>query len=126
MTIRAISNKPGTAATVHVNATGSIVIPGNSSVSTIACGAEVLTGAAITQLFWGCDAGSIQIARNGNTVGVYTGSGHLDYAGAGLSLTVNQTSNVDISFVGTSNGYVLIELQKIGNNLTANSSYFQV
>ena len=126
MAITVLSNKQGTAATVHVNATGSITIAGNTSVSKIATGSENITGAAITQLFWGCDAGSIQIARGGNTVGVYTGSGHHDYAGSGLSMTLYQSSNVDVSFVGTSNGYVLMELQKIGTNLTSNSAYFQL
>lgn len=126
MTVTVTSNKPGTSATVHLNAAGSIVVAGNSSVSSIATGGEVLTGAAVTQLFWGCDAGSIRLSRNGSVIGVYTGTGHADYAAAGLSINVAQTSNVDVTFVGTANGYVLVELQKIGTNLNANSAYFQL
>lgn len=126
MTVTVTSNKLGTSAQVHVNAAGSIVVAGNNTVSSIATGGEVLTGASITQVFYGSDAGSIQIARGGATVAVLTGSGHADYAAAGLSIGVNQAANVDVSFVGTANGYVLIELQKIGTNLNSNTVYFQV
>lgn len=126
MTTTVTSNKLGTSAQVHLNATDSVVVAGNSAVSDIASGNEVLTGAAITQVFYGSDAGSIQIARGGAIVAVLTGTGHVDYAAAGLSIGVNQAANVDVTFVGTANGYVLVELQKIGTNLNANNVYFQV
>lgn len=126
MTIRVTSNKPGTSAQLHADASGSIVVAGNSTVSAIATSGEILTGAAITQIFYGSDAGHIKISRGANTIAILTGTGHVDYAAAGMSTNINQTANVDITLVDTANGYVLIELQKIGANLNANSVYFQV
>lgn len=122
-----LSNKPGTSAVVHLNSSNTIVVAGNSSVSDIAYGNEVLTGAYIAQIFQGTGAqGHITLTRGGEIVGVYDSTGTFDYAGAGMALTLNQESDIVVDFVGTANAYVMIELQKVGTNLNANSTYFQV
>lgn len=115
MTITVTSNKETISAAVHLNATGTIVVAGNSSVSTIATGSEVVTGASITQVFAGCDGtGHVRISRGGQAVAIYDSTGWYDYAGSGMSLTINPTANLDVTFVGSANCYVFIELQKQG------------
>jgi hypothetical protein len=110
-------------ATIHVNASNTIVVAGNSSISNIAVDNEILTGAAITQVFWGVDGnGHINVKRNGYTVAIYDSTGFYDYAGTGMSLTVNQASNIAVTFVGTANAYLFFEVQKIGD---FTSEYFQ-
>lgn len=123
MTVTITSNKKYYSTQVHLNAAASLVVAGNNSVSNIATSDEVLTGGYIAQAVWGTDAGSIQVRRNGALVSVYSQSGAIDYAGSCLALTVNQASNLDITFVGTSNAYIILEIQKVGP--FANSDYFK-
>lgn len=119
-----ISNKKNLAVTVHASAANAtLVIAGNNSVSNVATGDEVLTGATITQVFWGTDSGSVQILRGANLVITCTQTGHLDFAGSGMALTSDQAANLVINFE-SANGFAMVELQKVGN-LTANSEYFQ-
>lgn len=127
MAKKVLSNKPGTSAVIHLNGSNTIVVAGNSSVSDIAYGNEILTGAYIAQIFQGAGAaGHIVLSRGGEVVGVYDSTGQFDYAGAGMALTLNQDQNIDVTFVGTANAYIMLELQKVGTNLNANSTYFQV
>lgn len=123
-----ISNKPRTSVVVHVTGgTNTMVITGNSSVSHIASPGETLTGAYITQAVWGCDpTGYIIIKRNAIPVAFYDSTGQHEYAGTGMPINVEQNAaNLTVEFVGTSNGFVMFELQKVGPDLTANSVYFQ-
>lgn len=119
-----ISNKKNLAVTVHVSASNStLVVAGNTSSSNVATGDEELTGASITQLFWGTDTGAIVIKRGANVVLTCTQTGHMDFAGAGMSLTKDQAANLVVE-LPSANAFVLVELQKIGT-LTSNSEYFQ-
>jgi hypothetical protein len=129
MAVNITSNKKGTSATIHIsNANAMLTMAGNSSVSVIALGDEVLTGAYITQLYFGHDGsaadGGIVVYRNSNVVFASDTSTYLDFAGTGMALNVNQTANLDVRFIGTNNAYCFLEVQKVGN-LTANSQYFQ-
>jgi hypothetical protein len=129
MAVTITSNKKGTSATIHVtNANTTLNMVGNSTVSAIAIGNEVLTGAYITQIYFGHDGsaadGGVAIYRGANLVAAYDTSSYFDYAGAGMALTVDQTANLGIRFIGTNNAYCFLEVQKVGN-LTANSEYFQ-
>lgn len=127
MAVTITSNKKNTAATIHVaNANASLVIAGNSSVSSIATGDEVLTGAYITQVFFGRSSadGGVAIYRGANLVAAYDTSCFMDYAGTGMALTVDQAATLEIKFVGTNAAYCMLEVQKVGK-LTANSVYFQ-
>lgn len=119
-----ISNKKNLAVTVHASAANvELVVAGNSSQSNIATGDEVLTGASITQLFWGTDTGAIVIKRGANVVVTCTQTGHMDFAASGMSLTKDQAANLVIQ-LPSANAFVLIELQKAGT-LNTNSEYFQ-
>lgn len=112
-----LSNKKNISAVIHfVSSNSSLVVAGNSSVSNVAISDEVLTGAYITQAVWGCDGnGHIQVFRGANLVAVYDSTGQQEYAGTGMPITVGQTANLDVKFVGSANSYLLLEVQKVGS-----------
>ncbi len=118
------SNRKNTSAVIHATgANVSLVVAGNSSVSNVATGDEVLTGCYLTQAVWGCDGtGHIQVKRGANLVAVFDSTGQIDWAGAGLALSVDKTANLQIQFVGSANSYIVLEVQKEG---TFTSEYFQ-
>lgn len=125
MAVTITSNRKNISAVIHASAanSGNIIIAGNSSVSNVATSNEVLTGAYITQATWGCDgSGHIQILRGATLVAVYDSTGQVDYAGFGIPLSVGKTANLTINFVGSSNAYCLLEIQKEGTFI---SEYFQ-
>ena len=124
MTHTIVSNKKNTSVVIHFASSNSnLIVAGNSSVSNVATSNEVLTGGYITQAVWGCDGiGHIQVFRGATLVAVYDSTGQHEYAGAGMPITVGQTANLDVKFVGSANSFVLLEVQKVGN-LT--SEYFQ-
>jgi len=115
MAVTILSNKANTSTIIHVTAANaSFVIAGNSTVSNIATSSEVLTGGTIRKAVWGIDTGSIQIVRGSNAVATYTGAYALDYAGMGMSLTKDSAATLVVNFVGSSNGYIMLEVAKQG------------
>ena len=125
MAVTITSNRKNTSFVLHVaNAnSGNIVVSGNSittnvggTATCVAIGNEVLTGAYITQAIWGCDQNShIHVLRGANTVAVYDSSGQHEYAGCGMPITVNQSANLVVNFVGGANNFIMLELQKVGS-----------
>jgi hypothetical protein len=126
-------NRSGSSAVIHVTGNDCIVIAGNSSVSNISFGNstvfETITGAAITQVWWGSTGtsgnsywivnrgvGNSSVAnttfQSGNTVLVLAESGYLDFAGSGASLIKNSTANCSVGLINSTVGYLMIELQK--------------
>lgn len=118
------SNKKNSSLVIHISAANvNLKVAGNTSVSNLAMSDEILTGAYIAQAFWGNDGnGHIQILRDSTLVGVFDSSGYADYAGSGMPLSVGQTANLVVNFVGSANGYCILELQKAG---TFVSDYFK-
>ena len=123
MAVTITSNRKNTSAVIHVSAANTTIkVSGNSTTTNVdatstclAIGNEVLTGAYITQVFFGVDpAGYAVIKRGTAVVAVYDSTGYKDYAAGGMALTVGQTANLTVEFVGTANGYVLLEVQKAG------------
>lgn len=116
MTYSIMSNKKNTSLVIHAaSSNNTLVIAGNSSQSNVAMSGETLTGAYITQAFWGCDGtGSINIKRGSNLVAVYDSTGQHDYAGCGMPITKDSAANVVIEFVGSANSFIVFELQKMG------------
>ncbi len=123
MAVTITSNKKNTSAVIHVSvANTTIKVSGNSTTTNVdatstclALGDEVLSGAYIAQAFWGLDPNGTAIIKRGTVpVAVFAAAGYVDYAGAGMALTVGQTANLTVEFVGTANGYVLLEVQKAG------------
>jgi hypothetical protein len=131
MAVTITSNKKNTSATIHVSAANTTIqVSGNSTTtnvdSTSTCLAlddEVLSGVYITQIFYGIEPsgtpGYAVLKRGSTVVGVYDSTGYKDYAGNGMALTVGQSANLSIEFVGTANGYVLLEVQKVGTFISA-------
>lgn len=115
-----VLNRNRTSAVVHLNANATITVTGNSSVSNIAWGSgntqieETLTGASIVQVFWGAaDGGYWNVKRNTTLVLTLPDTGTMDFAGSGCSLVANSAETVVAELVGTANGFLMIELQKI-------------
>jgi len=118
-----ISTRKNTSFVLHISQanSGPIVLAGNSTTTNVngtsTCVAiqdEVFSGAYITQAFWGSDAGSVQILRGSTVVATLDSTGQKDYAGCGMPLNVGQSANLAINFVGTANGYCMLEMQKVG------------
>jgi hypothetical protein len=129
MAVSIISNKPRTSVVLHVSGgSATINVTGNNAVSNIASPGETLTGAYITQAAWGIDPNGYIVVKRGTTqVAVYDSTGQHEYAGAGMPINVGQSeATLAVDFVGTANGFIVFELQKVGPNLTANSEYFQI
>jgi hypothetical protein len=129
MTATITSNRSRTSAVIHVaGANATLQVTGNNAVSNIASPGETLTGVYITQAAWGCDPdGFIIIKRDDTPVAFYDSTGQHDYAGCGMPITVNQyANNISIEFANSNNCFIIFEVQKIGDNLTANSEYFQI
>lgn len=118
MAVNIISNRKNTSVVLHVSSanSGNLVVAGNSSVSNLAISNEILTGAYITQVVWGCDGtGHIQVLRGANLVAVYDSTGQHEYAGTGMPINMYPAANLVINLVGSANSFIAIELQKIGN-----------
>jgi hypothetical protein len=118
MAVNVISNRKNTSVVLHVASanSGNVVIAGNSTVSNVAISDEILTGAYITQVVWGCDGtGHIQVLRGANLVAVYDSTGQHEYAGTGMPINMYPAANLSINLVGSSNSFIAIELQKVGN-----------
>jgi hypothetical protein len=123
MAVTITSNRKNTSAVIHVSvANTTIKVSGNSTTTNVdatstclALGNEVLSGVYIAQAYWGIDPNGYAVIKRGTTpVAVYDSTGYKDYAGCGMALTVGQTANLTVEFVGTANGYVLLEVQKAG------------
>ena len=125
MAVNVISNKKNASLVLHVASanSGNIVVVGNSTTSNIggtstcvAVSDEVLTGAYITQVVWGCDGtGYIEVKRGANLVAIYDSTGQHEYAGTGMPLNMYPAANVVINLIGSANCFIVMELQKIGN-----------
>jgi hypothetical protein len=125
-TTKVISNRKNLSTTLHFTATDTITISGNNTVSEIAIDTEVLTGATITQVWYGSPSGASSywtLERGTAVVAILDSTGYIDFAGNGNAITID-TANTLVAELTGSVGFLMVELQKIGN-LTANSVYFQ-
>lgn len=118
------SNKKNTSLVIHISAANvNLKVAGAVGTSNLAISDEVLSGAYITQAFWGNDGNShVQILRDAVLVATYDSTGYKDYAGSGMPLSVGQSANLVVNFVGSSNAYCILELQKVGSFV---SDYFK-
>jgi hypothetical protein len=120
---RIAANRKNLSTTVLFTGNSTITIAGNSTVSDIATGDEILTGATITQLWVGSPSGNSSywtIKRGANTVAVWDSSGYFDYAGNGNALTIDKTGTLVVELINSTAGTLMIELQKEG---TFSSTY---
>lgn len=115
--MRIISNKLGQAVTLHFTASETVTITGNSSVSNIAMGSEIVSGSAIRRIWYG---GPATISRGANLVSSATGSGEHDFAGHGSAINLDTGASLVVSITGTN--FVMIELSKKSNQTSGSGT----
>jgi hypothetical protein len=94
--------------------TGTVVVAGNSTTSNITSFAEEeVHSASISQVIWGTTSTEYwTLKRGANLVGIYSGTGHINYAAYGILLEVDSTADLSANLVGGVNGTIMIELKK--------------
>lgn len=107
-----IINKKGLSATVHITANATYTIAGDDQTSNIAFTGETLTGATISQIWYGSGGGHWVVKRGSNTVLVLSDTGHIDFTTSGLSLNIDPTATFVANLNGTANGFLIVEMQK--------------
>lgn len=109
-----IINKKGLSAVIHLTANATINISGNSTTSDICTGDEVITGATITQIWYGCGNGAYwEIKRGSNTVFHTDSTGYLDFAGNGVTLNKDVGATLVANLNVSQTGSIVIELTKV-------------
>jgi hypothetical protein len=109
-----IINKKGLSAVVHLTSNAVINVAGISTNSDIALPGEVITGATITQVWYGCsNSGHWELKRGANTVAVVDSTGYMDFAGNGVALNKDVEGTLVANLNLTTTGFVIIELTKI-------------
>ena len=77
---------------------------------------EIIQTMAVTEVLWSVDASQRwTLTRGGDTVAVFTGSGHHDYQSSGVMLEANNTqlqANCNVALSG-GNGYIIVKLHKV-------------
>lgn len=106
-----IINRSGSSAVVHTTANATIVIAGGVGTSNIASTGETITAGAITQVWWGSAQGHWVVKRGANTILALDGSGYLDFAGSGASLTVDAAATI-VANCSVANCFIMMEIQK--------------
>lgn len=94
---------------------GNVVVAGNSSASFLTSnGSEVVIGATVNKVIYGAGGNNAYwtLARGANIVGVYQGSGWIDYASLKEPLNLYPTANIVLTLVGSGNGFIIVETVK--------------
>lgn len=110
-------NKKGLATVVHVTANATLTIAGDDQTSNIASTGETVTGATITQAWYGTSNGaSWEVKRGSNTVMVLDSTGYMDFAGNGIVLNKDPTATLVMTLNGAGTGFLILELTKQPTN----------
>jgi hypothetical protein len=116
-----IINRKNASVVLHFTAnTANVVIVGNSSVSNIAKPGEIVNGASIAQAIFGSPSGNAAhwiVKRGANTVLVLDSTAALDFAGTGMAIGIHATANLSVELVGSTTGFLTLELQKLNSRL---------
>ncbi len=118
-----LHNRKNLSVTVHCTSNATFVIAGNTTVSNVAIGDEVLTGASIKQAWYSSSSGNTAywtVKRGANTVLVLDSTGWMDFAGNGNLLNKDASANLVLQLVNAADdeGFLMIELQKEGTQAT--------
>lgn len=113
MVERVLSNKKNGNYSFHAVSNVNLVIVGNNTVSNVATGSEIVSGATIKRVWWGCDAGCINVLRGANVVlKLAQNSGYLGFADHGGGLALDSAANVVVQ-LPSANSFLMMELGKI-------------
>jgi hypothetical protein len=116
MTYSVLNNKKYGSVSLLFTANSSVVVAGNSSVSNVAISDEVLSGASITQLWFGSPSGNSAywtLKRGANTVFVADSTAYIDFRGNGNGLTLDSNGTLVANLVGSTVGVIIVELKKL-------------
>jgi hypothetical protein len=116
MVERIMANRKNSSVTLHAVSNVSITIVGNNSVSNVATGDEILSGATVRRIWWGTD-GLVSVLRGSNVVGRYTQSGYHDYVGHQGTINLDTAGSLVITM--STNSFVVVELGKIHSFMTS-------
>ena len=93
-------------ATGYLNLNGG-TYPANSA-------GETLTDLTVREIFWSVSAGETwTVARGGNTIAVFSGSGNHDYQGSGFAVSAGGDDQANVVFTKSGGtGTIMIKLGK--------------
>jgi hypothetical protein len=112
-------NKKGLSAVVHLTANATLTIAGAAGVSDIATGDEVLTGAYISQIWYGTGNGAYwEIKRGSNTAFHLDSTGYIDFTGNGVALNKDVAATLVANLNLSQTGSIIIELIKVPTSST--------
>ena len=120
MAISYLKNAVNNNVVVHADATGSIVLTGNDSVSNIASPGETVIGSTIKQVWFGSISGAsgYWLVEKGNAtvnsvIGMYDSTAWIDYAGNGCALNIEEEGdNLYFTLTGAA-GYIMFDIKKV-------------
>lgn len=118
MAISYLKNQSNGSVVVHADATGSIVLVGNSTVSNVASPGEYVIGTTVRQVWAGSVSPNIWTVTKGNTtvnsvIGVWDSTGWYDYAGNGAAINIAEDGTNLYFTLSGGTGYIMIDLKKI-------------
>jgi hypothetical protein len=103
------NNRKNSSAVIVLNASESLTIAGNNSVSNVAIGDEILTGCNIRTVMW---SGTWKVSRGANTLLNLSGSGVMDFTLSDMSLSIDSTATLVANVTGT--GTLILKIGKQG------------
>lgn len=108
-------NAPANYASVSVldtaNATYTVV--GNNATSNVSTANVTVKSASINKVVYGAQTGAHwTISRGSNVVGVYFGSGSIDYASLGMPITKDKTGTLVLTLNGGTVGSIYVEIKE--------------
>lgn len=117
MAVTVLSNRKNTSVVLHLNTGATIKVAGAVGVSDLAKDDEVITGVSIVQAICGSASGDgayWKITRGGNVVAILDSTAQIDFAGTGMALTQDPTADIVVTLEGGTDGFLVLELQKLG------------
>lgn len=112
-------NKKGSSAVIHLTANATINVAGNTTTSDIATDGETVTGAYISQVWYGTSnvsTGYWELKRGSNTVGIFSTTGHMNFVGGGIALKQDVGATLVANLNSAEAGFIVIELTKSPTN----------
>lgn len=121
MAINYIKNAPNNNVIVHMDATGSILLTGNDSVSNVASPGEYVIGTTVRQVWAGSGSAATWTVAKGNStvnavIGVFDSTGWYDFAGNGASINIEEEGESLYLTLSAGTGYCMVDLKKILGN----------
>jgi hypothetical protein len=107
-----LKNQPNGRVTIHVvgEPSGNVIVVGNNSVSNLAIGSEVMSGAIIRSLKWGCGDGFITLTRGANAVAFFNNTGKMNLADL-ATLGMFPAANIVVNL--SANAFAILEIDKV-------------